>query len=90
MKFRDQIIMRQEKTTVKLPYDPCPYTVTGIKGAQITCQQGGKEKFILKHLIYTRCTPENMSPLLERMVGNLFGRIKFYEILNQTNFQILY
>ena len=44
MKLGDQIIMKQEKTTVKLPYDPKPYTVGGIKGAQITCQRGGKEK----------------------------------------------
>ena len=40
----DRVLMRQEKTTVKPPYDPNPYEVTEVKGAQITCSQGGKEK----------------------------------------------
>ena len=35
--------MRQEKTVVKLPYDPHLYMVTGVKGAQVTCQSGVKE-----------------------------------------------
>ena len=29
---------------MKLLYDPKPYIVIGIKGAQITCRRGGKEK----------------------------------------------
>ena len=36
--------MKQEKTTVKLPYDPKPYMVVDVKGAQVTCSRGGKEK----------------------------------------------
>ena len=44
MKLGDQIIMKQEKTLVKLPYDPEPHTVRGVKGAQITCWRLGKEK----------------------------------------------
>ena len=44
MKPGDKIIIKQEKTTVKLPYNPKPYTVVGVKGAQVTCQRGGEEK----------------------------------------------
>merc|ERR1712059_96780 len=40
----DRVLMRQEKTTVRLPYDPKPYKVTEVKGAQVTCRRGGKEK----------------------------------------------
>merc|ERR1712059_54793 len=35
---------RQEKTTMRLPYDPKPYEVMEVKGAQVTCRRGGKEK----------------------------------------------
>ena len=36
--------MKQEKTMEKPPYDPNPYKVVEVKGAQITCSRGGKEK----------------------------------------------
>ena len=44
MKPGDKVIIKQEKTMLKLPYDPKPYKVVGVKGTQITCQRGGKEK----------------------------------------------
>ena len=40
----DKVIIKQEKNTVKPPYDPKPYIVVGVKGAQVTCWRGGKEK----------------------------------------------
>ena len=44
VKSGNKDIMKQEKTLVKPPYDPKPYRVMGIKGAQITCWGGGNEK----------------------------------------------
>ena len=38
----DKDIMKQEKTSVKPPYDPKPYRVMGIKDTQITHWRGGK------------------------------------------------
>merc|ERR1711864_42419 len=40
----DRVLIKQEKTTVRPPYDPKPYKVTEVKGAQVTCRRGGKEK----------------------------------------------
>ena len=40
----DRVLMKQEKMTVKPPYDPNPYKVVEVKGAQVTCSRGGKEK----------------------------------------------
>ena len=51
MKTWDRVLMKQEKTTVKLPYDPNPYTVVEVKGAQVTCSRGGKEKKRMKEKI---------------------------------------
>ena len=39
----DRVLMKQ-KTMVKPPYDPKPYTVVDVKGAQVTFSRGGKEK----------------------------------------------
>ena len=47
----DRVLMKQEKTTVKPPYDPNPYKVVEVKGAQITCSRGGKEKKRMKEKI---------------------------------------
>merc|ERR1712059_151974 len=40
----DRVLIKQERTTVRPPYDPKPYEVTEVKGAQVTCRRGGKEK----------------------------------------------
>merc|ERR1712059_35992 len=40
----DRALIKQEKTTVRPLYDPKPYEVTEVKGAQVTCRRGGKEK----------------------------------------------
>jgi hypothetical protein len=38
----DKVLIKQQKTTLKPPYDPKPYTVTKVKAAQITAERGSK------------------------------------------------
>jgi transposase InsO family protein len=40
----DRILIKQQKTTIKPPYDPKPYTVTGVKAAQVTAERGAKSR----------------------------------------------
>ena len=40
----DNILIKQQKTTTKPPYDPKPYTVTKVKGTQITAVRGDQVK----------------------------------------------
>merc|ERR1712059_198119 len=44
IKTGDRVLIKQEKTMVRPLYDPKPYEVTEVKGAQVTCRRGGKEK----------------------------------------------
>ena len=38
----DTVLLSQKKTKMKPPYDPDPYTVTDVRGHQITAERGGK------------------------------------------------
>ena len=40
----DKVLIKQQKTSVKPPFDPKPYTVTEVKGTQVTATRGGKER----------------------------------------------
>ena len=40
----DKILIKQEKSTIKPPYDPEPYVVTRTKGTQVIATRGGKTK----------------------------------------------
>ena len=42
-KVGDKVLIHQKKTTTKPPYDPDPYTVTQIKGTQITSTRRGQQ-----------------------------------------------
>ena len=39
----DKVLVKQQKTTIKPPYDPKPYLVTEVVGTQITATRAGKE-----------------------------------------------
>jgi hypothetical protein len=38
----DKVLIKQQKTTLKPPYDPKPFTVTKVKAAQVTAERGSK------------------------------------------------
>ena len=38
----DKVLVKQQKTTLKPPYDPKPYTVEKVKEAQVTASKGSK------------------------------------------------
>jgi hypothetical protein len=38
----DQVLIKQQKTTIKPPFDPTPYDVTEVKGSQVTARRGAK------------------------------------------------
>ena len=40
----DEVLVKQEKTTTKPPWDPNPYKVTEVKGTKITATRGHKER----------------------------------------------
>ena len=42
-KMGDKVLIHQKTTTTKPPYDPDPYTVTQIKGTQITATRRGQQ-----------------------------------------------
>ena len=44
LKKGDQVLIKQEKTTIKPPYDPRPYTVVEIKGTKITAERDGQTR----------------------------------------------
>ena len=64
----DRVLIKQEKSMVKPPYDPKPYTVVDVKGAQVTCSRGGKEK---------KRTKENKGSKKE--IRTLNNRRSFYQ-----------
>ena len=37
----DKVLVKQQKTSIKPPYDPKPYVVTGVVGTQITATRAG-------------------------------------------------
>ena len=42
IKEGDSVMIKQQKTTVKPPFDPKPFTVTKVKGSQVTAERGSK------------------------------------------------
>ena len=40
----DKVLVKQKKSSIKPPFDPRPYTVTEVKGTQVTATRGGKER----------------------------------------------
>ena len=40
----DKVLIKQQKSSVKPPYDPKPYTVTKVKSAQVTAERGTKTR----------------------------------------------
>ena len=40
----DNVLIKQQKTTVKPPFDPKPYCVTDVKGTQVTAVRGRQKK----------------------------------------------
>lgn len=42
IKEGDKVMIKQEKTTVKPPFDPKPFTVTKVRGSQVTAERGSK------------------------------------------------
>ena len=40
----DRVLIKQQKSTTKPPYDPEAYTVTGVKAAQVTAERGSKRR----------------------------------------------
>ena len=44
VKVGDKVLVAQRKTTTKPPFDPNPYTITEVKGTQVTVERQGKMK----------------------------------------------
>ena len=42
VKVGDKVLVAQRKTTTKPPFDPTPYTITEVKGTQVTVEREGK------------------------------------------------
>ena len=40
----DRVLIKQKKTSIKLPFDPKPYTITEVKGTQVTARRGEQER----------------------------------------------
>ena len=40
----NKVLLKQQKSSIKPPFDPEPYTVTEVKGTQVTGRGGGKER----------------------------------------------
>ena len=40
----NKVLLKQQKSSIKPPFDPEPYTVTEVKGTQVTARRGGKER----------------------------------------------
>ena len=40
----DKILIKQQKTTTNPPFHPKPYTVTSVKGTQVTAERGSKKR----------------------------------------------
>ena len=44
MKVADEVMLQQKKTTSNPPWDADPWTVTEVKGSQVTVQRGDKKQ----------------------------------------------
>ena len=51
MKVADEVMLQQKKTTSNPPWDADPWTVTEVKGSQVTVQRGDKKRHRAKNLI---------------------------------------
>ena len=63
----DKVLIAQEKSTVKQPFDPKPYTVTKVSHAQVTAERNGRKrvrnlgkcKVVKKRPSYLKCPTRN-------------------------------
>ena len=57
------MLVSQRKTTTKPPFDPNPYTVTEVKGTQVTATRDGKiKKRNLVKVKILKERPERLKP----------------------------
>ena len=47
----DKVLVKQQKTTIKPPFDPKPYQVKEVRGTQITVVRGRQQKVRSKEKI---------------------------------------
>jgi hypothetical protein len=62
IKEGDSVMIKQQKTTVKPPFDPKPFTVTKVKGSQVTAERGSKVRVRNKAKVklITKITDQNI------------------------------
>ena len=59
----DQVLIKQQKTTIKPPFDPAPYDVTEVKGSQVTARRGDKTRIRNRAKVkLLRRRPEHLVP----------------------------
>ena len=59
----DQVLIKQQKTTIKPPFDPAPYDVTEVKGSQVTARRGDKMRIRNRAKVkLLRRRPEHLVP----------------------------
>ena len=59
----DQVLIKQEKTTIKPPFDPAPYDVTEVKGSQVTARREDKVRVRNRAKVkLIRRRPEHLVP----------------------------
>ena len=66
-KVGDKVLLRQTKTTVKLPFDPEAYEVKEIRGAEITARRG--EKRVTRNLKRWKQLKERRAYLRKQNIG---------------------
>ena len=47
----DKVLLKQEKSTIKPPFDPNPYNVIKVKGSQVTAERHGQVRVQDKNYI---------------------------------------
>ena len=59
----DQVLIKQEKTTIKPPFDPTPYDVTEVKGTQVAARRGDRVRIRnMAKVKLLRKRPEHLVP----------------------------
>ena len=67
----DRVLVKQQKSTIKPPYDPAPYTVTSVKAAQVTAETGSKSKVRdMSRVKLLKQRPEHLRKREARVVFN--------------------
>ena len=65
----DCILLKQQKTTIKPPFDPKPYIITKIKGTQITASRGNQVK--LRNMAHCKLLKKRPAYLQPRMTTGI-------------------